>query len=39
MLVITQHAPPPSPQMTLAHTLVYTGSVAQCAAHLRDLDI
>lgn len=36
MLVITQHAPP---QMTLAHTLVYTGSVAQCAAHLRDLDI
>lgn len=38
MLVITQHAPP-TPQMTLAHTLVYTGSVAQCAAHLRDLDI
>lgn len=37
MLVITQHAPPP--KMTLAHTLVYTGSVAQCAAHLRDLDI
>lgn len=35
MLVITQHAPP----MTLAHTLVYTGSVAQYAAHLRDLDI